>query len=232
MSRPLYRGFSGSSGRLPGGNGIGDSLNKSYRLKDFSEIGFGRELLIPFGTGKSRRSLALCLLKLGVAIVIFLAHLGSLFWILCISTSSEAVLYKGYRRLQEQLVADLSVVGELSRGIGKLKELEFCPHVYENYVPCYFNISESSNSAELDGKVEKERGCVHRSAKEQACLILPPRNYKVPLRWPTGRDFIWKYNVKITGQELSSGSLMKRYNLFFFFNYFFSFGSRLHVCAS
>ncbi|PKU72434.1 probable pectin methyltransferase QUA2 [Dendrobium catenatum] len=211
MSRPLYRGFTGSSGRLSTGSGIGDSFNKSYQLKDFSEIGFGHELLNPFGTSKSRRSLTLGLLKLGVAGVIFLALLGLLFWVLCISTSSQAILYRGYRRLQEQLVADLSVVGELSLGIGKLKELEFCPSDYENYVPCYFNISESSNPAELDGKIDQyERSCVHRSAKEQGCLVLPPKNYKIPLRWPTGRDFIWKYNVKITGQELSSGSLTKR----------------------
>ncbi|KAE8729359.1 putative pectin methyltransferase QUA2 [Hibiscus syriacus] len=35
------------------------------------------------------------------------------------------------------------------------------------------------------------------------CLVPPPVNYKIPLRWPTGRDVIWVTNVKISGQEIA-----------------------------
>ena len=56
---------------------------------------------------------------------------------------------------------------------------------------------------------ENDRHC--GSSSLQNCLVLPPANYKIPLRWPTGQDVIWVSNVKITAQEvLSSGSLTKR----------------------
>ncbi|KAF2294994.1 hypothetical protein GH714_030016 [Hevea brasiliensis] len=39
----------------------------------------------------------------------------------------------------------------------------------------------------------------------------PPKDYKIPLRWPVGRDVIWSGNVKLTkDQFLSSGSMTKR----------------------
>ncbi|KAK9047027.1 hypothetical protein V6N11_052891 [Hibiscus sabdariffa] len=109
-----------------------------------------------------------------------------------------------HRRLQEQLVSDLWDIGEISLGASKMKELEFCPEEFENYIPC-FNVSENLDSGS-DGYVR-----VCRQGSRQSCLVLPPLNYKIPLRWPTGRDIIWVANVKITGQEVfSSGSLTKR----------------------
>ncbi|KAI0499128.1 hypothetical protein KFK09_020029 [Dendrobium nobile] len=207
MSRPLYRGLSGGNGRLTEG---GDSFDKFSQQKNFSKNGLGHELPSSFGASRNRQSLTLSLLKLGLALIVFVAISGSLYWIAYISSASQVNIYRGYRRLQEQLVADLSLVEELANGVGKLREIEFCPPEYENYVPCYYNFSGSSDSAEADGQIEYERKCLHGFEKGQSCLVLPPRNYRIPLRWPTGRDFIWKENVKITGQEFSSGSLTKR----------------------
>ncbi|PKA60517.1 putative pectin methyltransferase QUA2 [Apostasia shenzhenica] len=210
MSRPLYRGLSGGSGRLWGGGG-GSPFDKIEKLKDFSENGSGHEISSPFGANRSRQSLKLGLFKLGFALVVLFALLGSFHWIAYISSASQVKFYRGYRRLQEQLIADLSVVVELSHGVGKPKELEFCLPFLENYVPCYYNVSESSDLAETDGQIQYQRLCDRSFSNEQGgCLILPPKNYRIPLRWPTGRDFIWKENVKITGQEFSSGSLTKR----------------------
>lgn len=207
MSRPLHRGLSGGNGRLSDG---GDSFDKIFQPKIFSKNGLGHELSSPLGSSRNRQSLMISLLKFGLALIVFLAVSGSLYWIAYISTSSQVNVYRGYRRLQELLISDLSLVGDLSHGVGKVREFEFCPPEYENYVPCYYNVSESSDSAEVDGQIEYERRCVRGLAKVQACLVLPPKNYRIPLRWPTGRDFIWKENVKITGQEFSSGSLTKR----------------------
>ncbi|KAG0477960.1 hypothetical protein HPP92_012679 [Vanilla planifolia] len=204
MSRPLHRGLSCGNGKLSGGSCGGDSFDKSYQHKVFSKNGFGIEHSSSFGASRNRPSLTLTLLKIGLALILFTAVLGSFYWIAYISSSSRATIFRGYRRLQEQLITDLTVVGDLSNGAGKLKELEFCPQEDENYVPCYHNISEISDSEEV------ERHCVRGSTEKQGCLVLPPRNYRIPLRWPTGRDFIWKDNVKITGQEFSSGSLTKR----------------------
>ncbi|CAA6658833.1 unnamed protein product [Spirodela intermedia] len=139
-----------------------------------------------------------------------LAILGSLYWTISISMTSRGKIHKNYRRLQEQLVADFSEIGELSRGAVKSKELEFCPPELENYVPCY-NASEKLDSEEPNyAHVEFERRCPRESSVEEGCVVPTPMDYRIPLRWPTGRDFIWKDNVKITGEEFSSGSLTKR----------------------
>ena len=103
-----------------------------------------------------------------------------------------------------KFVSNLWDIGELSLGPSRMKEMELCP---ENYIPC-FNVSENLALGYSDGN-EYDRLCGHGS--RQSCLVLPPVNYKIPLRWPTGRDVIWVANVKITGQEVfSSGSLTKR----------------------
>ncbi|CAL9122893.1 unnamed protein product [Musa acuminata var. zebrina] len=206
MSRPLYRGFSGG-GRGSGGNGH-DFFDVSYQAKDLGENGFGHELMSPAGTNRSRQSLIFTFLKLGLVVFIVLSLSSSLYWAISISTSSRGNIHHGYRRLQEQVVADLTEIGELSLGIARLKELEFCPPEYENYAPCYNNVSEDFDLVDPLVPIEYERNCVPDAKK--GCLILPPRNYRIPLRWPGGRDIIWKENVKITGHEFSSGSLTKR----------------------
>nr|CAD1826909.1 unnamed protein product [Ananas comosus var. bracteatus] len=222
MSRPLYRGLSGGA-KSGGGGGGGsgafaarDVFDENDKPKDSAENGFGHELssFASFGGGvRSRKTQTLLLLKLGLLSLVASVLLGSLYWALSISSSSSSSrnhIHRGYRRLQEQLVADLLDIGELSLGLPKSKEIEFCSPEYENYVPCYYNISQTADSVDLglDGPAEYERRCARDSPAN--CLILPPRNYRIPLRWPSGKDFIWKENVKITGQEFSSGSLTKR----------------------
>ncbi|EHA8590901.1 putative pectin methyltransferase QUA2 [Cocos nucifera] len=203
MSRPLSR-WSTGGGRVSGISDR-DPFDQNYS-KDFAENGFEHEA----GACKSRQRTALPFLKLGLALAIVLALLGSLYWTISISTSSQVPIYRGYRRLQEQLVSDLSDIGRLSLASAKLRELEFCSSEYEDYVPCYYNVSESSNTGDPDRTIEYEHQCVRQSAEDHGCLVLPPRNYRIPMRWPSGRDFIWKENVKITGHEFSSGSLTKR----------------------
>ncbi|XP_009372838.1 LOW QUALITY PROTEIN: probable pectin methyltransferase QUA2 [Pyrus x bretschneideri] len=171
-----------------------------------TENGFASD---PFmaGTPRSRHKLMLLLLKLSLVLIVILALTGSFWWTLSISTTSRGRIHHGYRRLQEQLVSDLWHIGELSLGSSRLKDLEFCPQEYENNVPC-FNVSENLALGLTDGN-EYDRHC--ENGMRQNCLVLPPVNYKIPLRWPTGRDVIWVGNVKITAQEvLSSGSLTKR----------------------
>jgi len=211
MSRPLYRGLSGG-GRVTNLN-VHEVFDQDSKPKDFSRNGIGYDVSSPMGAGRTKQSITLALLKLGLAVIILAALSGSFYWTMSISTVSQVGIHRSYRRLQEQLVADLADVGELSLGAAKSKELEFCPPEYENYVPCYYNVSESLDSVEqsADVLIEYDRHCGRGPEKEPACLVLPPRNYRIPLRWPTGRDFIWKENVKITGQEFSSGSLTKRY---------------------
>ncbi|XP_048226896.1 probable pectin methyltransferase QUA2 isoform X2 [Ricinus communis] len=233
MSRPLHRGISGM--RISGNsNDLWDSQMKDKPEKEELEknrssdqsylaLRFPFRVLFPdnvspskygstengiasdpfsIGTPRSRHKFTLLLLKLSLVVILVLALTGSFWWTISITTSSRGQIFHNYRRLQEQLVSDLWDIGELSLGSSRLKEVEFCPQQYENYVPCY-NVSEN-----IDGN-ENDRYCGLGS--RQSCLALPPTNYKIPLRWPTGRDVIWVANVKITAQEvLSSGSLTKR----------------------
>lgn len=172
----------------------------------FNENGFSSDSLKTLNS-RSRQKLVLLLLKCSLVLIVILALLGSFWWTISISTSSRSNLVHGYRRLQEQLISDLLDIGELSRGSTRLKELEFCSSEYENHVPC-FNVSNNLLFGYSDGD-EYSRHCM--PGYRQNCLLLPPVNYRVPLRWPTGRDVIWVANVKITAQEvLSSGSLTKR----------------------
>ncbi|KAA8538097.1 hypothetical protein F0562_027705 [Nyssa sinensis] len=241
MSRPLHRGVSGggrfSGNSLDICNNDSQmkdkaekqDVEKSYSSSDhtyisfrfpfrflfqdnssskhnISENGFASE---PFSTGtlRSRHKLTLLLLKFSFVVIVILALIGSFWWTISITTSSRGHIFHGYRRLQEQLVSDLWDIGEFSLGSARLKELEFCSQEYENYVPC-FNVSENLALGFSEGE-EHDRHCGHGS--RQNCLVLAPVNYKIPLRWPTGRDVIWVGNVKITAQEvLSSGSFTKR----------------------
>ncbi|KAL0325198.1 UNVERIFIED_CONTAM: putative pectin methyltransferase QUA2 [Sesamum radiatum] len=163
----------------------------------------------PFGPGapRSLHKVTLCLLKFSLAVIVILALIGSFWWTLSVTSMSRGKIVHGYRRLQEQLVSDLYEIGGLSIGSSRLRELEYCSEESENYVPC-FNVSGNLALGFSDGE-EYARHCGHRS--KQNCLVLPPVNYRIPLRWPTGRDVIWYANVNITAQEvLSSGSLTKR----------------------
>ncbi|GFZ10064.1 S-adenosyl-L-methionine-dependent methyltransferases superfamily protein [Actinidia rufa] len=181
-------------------------LDNSSAKNGLSDNGFASD---PFnaGTLRSRHKLTLLFLKFSLVIIVFLALVGSFWWTVSITSSSRGHIFRGYRHIQEQLVSDLWDIGELSLGSARLKEFEFCPQELENYVPC-FNATENFALGFSEGK-ENDRHCGQGS--RQNCLVLPPVNYKVPLRWPTGKDVIWVANVKITAQEvLSSGSLTKR----------------------
>ncbi|XP_027148458.1 probable pectin methyltransferase QUA2 [Coffea eugenioides] len=241
MSRPLHRGVSGGGRFPPNSHDIWDddsqmkdklekedvdrkspnadqtylSISQPFRflLTDNSsskhglmENGFVSDPFSP-GVLRNRHKRALLLLRLSLVVIVILALTGSFWWTISITTSSRGQVYRGYRSLQQQLVSDLVDVGKLSLGSTRLKDLEYCSPESENYVPC-FNVSENLALGISTGD-EYDRHCGPSS--RQSCLVLPPVNYKIPLRWPWGRDLIWVANINITAQEVrSSGSLTKR----------------------
>ncbi|KAK9748986.1 hypothetical protein RND81_02G095000 [Saponaria officinalis] len=219
MSRPLQRGISGEQRRYSvsshGSWDSDDSQMKDKTEKDDSyynaslkpgvnENGLTTEL---FGSTRKCHKLLMFLLKTFLFLVVILALSGSFWWTMSITTSSRGHIYNSYRRLQEQLISDLVIIRDLSKGPVKMTELPFCFEECENFVPCY-NVSSKKASKQTKDD-EYDRHCENTS--RQKCLILPPLNYRIPLRWPTGRDVIWVANVKLSAQEvLSSGSLTKR----------------------
>ncbi|XP_062111400.1 probable methyltransferase PMT5 [Humulus lupulus] len=118
-------------------------------------------------------------------------------------------IYINYRRLKEQAAVDYLELRSLFLTPSRQKEIDLCGKERENYVPCY-NVSANLVAGYKDGE-EFDRHCELSKEKGEQCLIRPPKDYKIPLRWPAGRDVIWSGNVKITkDQFLSSGSMTKR----------------------
>ncbi|CAH1454131.1 unnamed protein product [Lactuca virosa] len=252
MSRPLHRGISGG-GKLP--ENIQDFLEDSqmkvktenedlhknhlspsrnpfqffYSINSSSKQSISTNGYIvpdPYSpvTSRNRYKLTLFLLKLSLFFIIILALTGSFWWTISLTNSSRGHTFHRYRRLQEQLVSDLWDIGELSLGTSGVKESEFCPLESENYIPC-FNTTENLDLGLTMGH-ENDRHCGPTS--KQNCLVLAPPAYKIPHRWPTGRDVIWIDNVKINAQQvLSSGSLTKRMMLLDEDQISFSFASSM-----
>ncbi|KAL6008143.1 hypothetical protein ACLOJK_033649 [Asimina triloba] len=123
-------------------------------------------------------------------------------------SSSTFNAYRSYRRLREDAVNDFLEIRSLSLGIARKGEHDLCGKDRENYVPCY-NVSANQLAGFHHGK-EFDRHC-EVAATGPRCLVRPPKDYKIPIRWPAGRDVIWSGNLKITkDQFLSSGTMTKR----------------------
>ncbi|KAE9613679.1 putative S-adenosyl-L-methionine-dependent methyltransferase [Lupinus albus] len=120
-----------------------------------------------------------------------------------------SLIYRNYRRIKEQAAVDYLELRSLSIGGGtRQKELGLCGKERENFVPCHNVSANSLAGLKLDEEFDRHCELLMRAER---CLIRPPKEYKIPLRWPSGRDVIWSGNVKITkDQFLSSGSMTKR----------------------
>ncbi|KAF3772813.1 putative methyltransferase [Nymphaea thermarum] len=74
--------------------------------------------------------------------------------------------------------------------------MNVCPLIYNEYIPCHdlSFIGTLLPKLNLTRKEELERHCPPLG-KRLFCLIPPPKDYKIPLRWPISRDYIWRSNV-------------------------------------
>lgn len=161
-----------------------------------------KKISIVFGPRPPLNWLLLCV----VIVLVLIALLGS-------SSSSalksvtSAAKSDTYRKLKQQATNDYLELRALSAGANRI-EVSLCGKDRENYVPCY-NVSANLLAGFKDGK-EFDRHC-EVSQDRQYCLVRPPKDYKIPLNWPTGRDVIWSANVKLSkDQFLSSGTRTKR----------------------
>eukprot|EP00850_Spirogloea_muscicola_P006830 SM000033S12351 [mRNA] locus=s33:382454:387103:- [translate_table: standard] len=74
--------------------------------------------------------------------------------------------------------------------------IKVCESQYEEITPC----NDRSLQQELKLKINVrlgehyERHCPPPDRRLK-CLIPPPKNYKLPIRWPASRDHVWKANV-------------------------------------
>ncbi|KAL7091273.1 hypothetical protein ACP275_12G095300 [Erythranthe tilingii] len=162
------------------------------------------KLLLVFGPRPPLNWLLLFL----VSILVLIALLGSSSTngFDSVTTSARPDMFSNYRRLKEQAVSDYLELKKL--GANPSNDFDLCGKERENYVPCY-NVSANLLAGFSDGE-EFDRHC-EISREHQYCLVRPPKDYKIPLTWPSGRDVIWSGNVKLSkDQFLSSGSMTKR----------------------
>lgn len=150
--------------------------------------------------------LLLCLISLVTLIVV----LGPSSWKLIDPKPRipVTIFYTSYRRVKEQVEVDYL---DLRSGISSVSGqtvLDLCRKERENFVPCY-NVSANLLAGFKEGQ-EFDRHC-ELSVESDRCLVRPPKEYKIPLRWPTGRDILWSRNVRIKKNEFFSGSMTKRY---------------------
>ncbi|KAG5544936.1 hypothetical protein RHGRI_017409 [Rhododendron griersonianum] len=125
-----------------------------------------------------------------------------------VSPTPRPDIYTNYRRIKEQAASDYLELRSLSSEATSTREFSFCGKDSENYVPCY-NVSGNLLVGLKDGE-EFDRHC-EVSREQLRCLVRLPKEYKIPLKWPAGKDVVWSGNVKISkDQFLSSGSLTKR----------------------
>ncbi|RZC82735.1 hypothetical protein C5167_045520 [Papaver somniferum] len=74
--------------------------------------------------------------------------------------------------------------------------MNICPLIYNEYIPCHDSSYIKGLLPNLDTsrREEYERHCPP-SEKRLFCLVPPPVDYKIPIRWPTSRDYVWRSNV-------------------------------------
>ncbi|KAG9151938.1 hypothetical protein Leryth_002207 [Lithospermum erythrorhizon] len=166
---------------------------------------WSKKLSTLFGPKPPLKWLLLCLVSVLVLIALLGSSSSSVFDSLAFARQDD---YKNYRRLKEQATKDYSVFKSLAFNDNRLQNVGFCLKDRENYVPCY-NLSTSLEAGFENGE-EFDRHC-ELPRDWHLCLVRPPRDYKIPLNWPIGRDIIWSGNVKLSKEQfLTSGSMTKR----------------------
>lgn len=88
----------------------------------------------------------------------------------------------------------------LTRRTGTLKiperGMNVCPSNFSDYIPCHdLNyINNLWKNLDVSRNQHLERHCP-QAEDRPFCLIPPPKEYKIPITWPTSRDYVWRSNV-------------------------------------
>ncbi|KAG7581085.1 putative S-adenosyl-L-methionine-dependent methyltransferase [Arabidopsis suecica] len=77
--------------------------------------------------------------------------------------------------------------------------MNVCPLEFNEYIPCHnvTYVHQLLPSLNLSRREELERHCPPLEQR-LFCLVPPPNDYKIPIRWPTSRDYVWRSNVNHT----------------------------------
>ncbi|MQM04681.1 hypothetical protein Taro_037484 [Colocasia esculenta] len=165
------------------------------RRREGRRSGEGRMLKWAFDSGSVQ------LILLGLLLMIASFYAGTLFG----SSSSPVYVDPQQSQQQEQ---DLSAG---SPGLWQFKNrvaltlrgasisipetgVNICPLAYDEYIPCHPTYVKHSSEVSLR---DLERHCPPLEQR-LFCLVPPPNDYKIPVKWPTSRDYVWHSNVNHT----------------------------------
>ncbi|KAG9155539.1 hypothetical protein Leryth_009964 [Lithospermum erythrorhizon] len=165
-----------------------------------------KKLVSVFGPRPPVNWLLVCVVSVFVLIALLRSSFSSSFDSMASASTRDLLIND--RKLKQSATSDYLELWSISSNGNRLKDVDLCGKGKEYYVPCY-NVSANLLAGFKDGE-EFDRHC-EVSRGQQHCLIRPPKDYKIPLSWPIGRDIIWSGNVKLSqDQILSSGSMTKR----------------------
>ncbi|CAL1352320.1 unnamed protein product [Linum trigynum] len=74
-----------------------------------------------------------------------------------------------------------------------------CPLKFNEYIPCHdiAYVHTLLRSLNVSRREELERHCPPPE-KRLFCLVPPPEDYRLPIKWPISRDYVWRSNVNHT----------------------------------
>ncbi|KAH1123410.1 hypothetical protein J1N35_006570 [Gossypium stocksii] len=77
--------------------------------------------------------------------------------------------------------------------------MNICPLKFNEYIPCHdiSYVKQLARDLNLSKSEELERHCPPLG-KRLFCLVPPPLDYKIPIKWPVSRDYVWRSNVNHT----------------------------------
>ncbi|KAH0689018.1 hypothetical protein KY289_016376 [Solanum tuberosum] len=95
---------------------------------------------------------------------------------------------QNWKRVTRHLIV-LSVLFEVMHpgGLNYIKPALVADVTYADFIP----------KLDLSRKEELERHCPPPD-RRLFCLVPPPTDYKIPIRWPISRDYVWRSNVNHT----------------------------------
>lgn len=77
--------------------------------------------------------------------------------------------------------------------------VDVCPLSFNEYIPCHdvSYVNEILPRLDVSRREDLERHCPPLE-RRLFCLVPPPVDYKLPIRWPVSRDYVWRSNVNHT----------------------------------
>nr|TKR98826.1 hypothetical protein D5086_0000199100 [Populus alba] len=86
--------------------------------------------------------------------------------------------------------------------------MNVCPLKFNEYLPCHdvSYVKTLLPALDLSRREELERHCPPLE-KRLFCLVPLLEDYKLPIKWPTSRDYVWRSNVNHTHLAEVKGDL-------------------------